>query len=49
MRTACGRLYAVGEQIKAAAQSDAATDAEHAAAFHVTIADCDEGSAPGHA
>lgn len=49
MRTACGRLYTAGEQIKAAAHSYAATDAEHEAAFRATIADWDEGSAPGHA
>lgn len=49
LMTACGRLYTAGEQIKAAVQSYAATDAEHEAAFRATIADWDEGSAPAHA
>nr|MDT0662995.1 hypothetical protein [Micromonospora sp. DSM 115978] len=49
LRTTCGRLYTAGEQIKAAAEAYAATDAEHAAAFQSTISDWDEGSAPGHA
>jgi hypothetical protein len=46
LKTACGRLYAAGEQIKAAAQAYAATDADAKAAFDTTMADWDEGPAP---
>ncbi|MEO3747262.1 hypothetical protein [Plantactinospora sp. B5E13] len=49
LRTACGRLYAAGEQIKAAAQSYASTDAERQAAYNSIMRDWDEGPAPDHA
>jgi hypothetical protein len=49
LKTACGRLYTAGEEIKAAARSYAATDAERKAAFDATMKDWDEGPAPGHA
>jgi hypothetical protein len=49
LKTACGRLYAAGEQIKAAAHTYATTDADRQAALNAIMADWDEGSAPGHA
>ncbi|GAA4972597.1 hypothetical protein [Actinoplanes utahensis] len=49
LRTACGRLYLAGEQIKAAAQFYAATDAEAKAAFDSVMTDWDEPPAPGQA
>ncbi|MBF9127942.1 hypothetical protein I0C86_02855 [Plantactinospora sp. S1510] len=49
LKTACGRLYAAGEQIKAAAQAYAATDADAKAAFDATMADWDEPPAPSEA
>lgn len=49
LKTACGRLYLAGEQIKAAAQSYAGTDVEAKAAFDSVMADWDEPAAPGQA
>ncbi|MEU4620072.1 hypothetical protein AB0G04_08820 [Actinoplanes sp. NPDC023801] len=49
LRTACGRLYLAGEQIKAAVQFYAATDAEAGAALDSAMTDWDEPSAPSQA
>jgi hypothetical protein len=49
LTTACGRLYLAGEQIKAAAQFYAATDAEAGAAFESAMTDWGEPPAPGEA
>jgi hypothetical protein len=49
LRTACGRLYVAGEQIKDAAEAYAAEDEERQAAFDAVMRDWDEGPAPDHA
>jgi hypothetical protein len=49
LKTACGRLYLAGEQIKAAAQAYAATDTQAGAAFNAVMTDWDEPPAPSQA
>jgi hypothetical protein len=49
LRTACGRLYLAGEQIKAAAQAYAATDSDAGKAFTSVMQDWDEPPAPSQA
>ncbi|GAB3650212.1 hypothetical protein [Glycomyces tarimensis] len=48
LKTACGRLYTAGEQIKDAAEAYASEDADRQAAFDSVMEDWDEGSAPSH-
>ncbi|WP_436528901.1 hypothetical protein [Actinoplanes sp. HUAS TT8] len=46
LKTACGRLYLAGEQIKAAAQAYSATDTRAKAEFESVMRDWDEPPAP---
>jgi hypothetical protein len=49
LKTACGRLYTAGEQIKAAAEAYAEEDADRSAAFDSVMEGWDEDPAPSHA
>ncbi|BEL06242.1 hypothetical protein Q0Z83_044330 [Actinoplanes sichuanensis] len=49
LKTACGRLYLAGEQIKAAAQSYAVTDDDARDAIKSVLADWDEAPTPAQA
>lgn len=49
LRTACGRLYTAGEQIKDAAESYASEDSDRQAAFDEVMKDWEHDSAPDRA